>query len=124
MNSPFKSLRLGGALLTLWLGGAALAQTPEPALSPSWTYMQSAMPGVPYGLLKGACDEGALMIYHGTWSDAQKAQVAQFKARFPCIKSIQLFELNAGPLRQRFVSESRAGLKTADIIQDTDPGTL
>ena len=82
------------------------------------------MPGVPYSLLKAACDEGALMLYHGTWSDAQKAQVAQFKTRFPCIKNLQMFELNAGPLRQRFLAESRAGLRVADIIQDTDPGTL
>jgi iron(III) transport system substrate-binding protein len=107
----------------LWHGNAA-AQAVDPALAASWQFVQQAMPGVPYGLLKAACDEGALMIYHGTWSDAQKAQVDKFKTRFPCIKSIQMFELNAGPLRQRFLSEQRAGLKLADIIQDTDPGTL
>src|SRR5258708_12704532 len=109
MNSPFKSLRLGGALLTLWLGGAALAQTPEPALAPAWTYMQSAMPGVPYELLKAACQEGALMIYHGTWSDAQKAQVEQFRKRFPCI-TIQMFQLTPNPLRPPFVSHSPPAL--------------
>jgi iron(III) transport system substrate-binding protein len=106
------------------LAGPAAAQPVEPALAASWAFVQQAMPGVPYALLKAACDDGALMLYHGTWTDAQKAQVEGFKRRFPCIKTVQLFELNAGMMRQRFLSESRAGLRTADIIQDTDPGTL
>lgn len=118
-------LLLGLALAaSLAATAPARAQTIDPALVESWKFVQESMPGVPYSLLKAACDEGALMIYHGTWSDAQKVQVAQFRKRFPCIKSLQMFELTAGPMRQRFVSESRAGLRVADIIQDTDPGTL
>src|SRR6266404_6490776 len=85
------------ALLASLLGEQAVAQPIEPALAASWAFVQANMPGVPYSLLKGACDEGALMIYHGTWADAQRSQVAQFKARFPCIKAVQMFELNAGP---------------------------
>jgi iron(III) transport system substrate-binding protein len=106
------------------IGGAASAQSVDPALAASWKFVQETMPGLPYEVLKGACDEGTLMLYHGTWVDAQKAQVAQFKLRFPCIKTVQLFELNAGAMRQRFLAESRAGLRVADIIQDTDAGTL
>ena len=91
----------GSALVALAL--PAKAQTIDPALAASWKFVQEQMPGVPYSLVKAACDEGALMLYHGTWSDAQKAQVAQFKARFPCIKNLQMFDFNAGPLRQRFL---------------------
>jgi iron(III) transport system substrate-binding protein len=125
MRSIVTQLRLWSvALAASLMGGSAFAQPVDPALAAPWKFVQETMPGVPYDVLKGACQEGALMLYHGTWTDAQKAQVTQFKVRFPCIKTVQMFELNAGPLRQRFVSESRAGLRVADIIQDTDPGTL
>jgi iron(III) transport system substrate-binding protein len=124
MNATQFSRLSGLALAASVLAGPAAAQAVDPALAASWKFVQENMPGVPYSLLKSACDEGALMLYHGTWTDAQKSQVAAFKTRFPCIKSVQMFELNAGPLRQRFLSESRAGLRSADIIQDTDPGTL
>jgi iron(III) transport system substrate-binding protein len=123
MSGPRLGL-LGLAFYASAASGPAAAQAIDAALAGSWTFMQNSMPGVPYELLKSACQEGTLMLYHGTWSDAQKSQVAQFKLRFPCIKTLQMFELNAGPLRQRFVSEQRAGLRLADIIQDTDPGTL
>ena len=81
------------------------------------------MPGVPYDVLKGACAEGALMVYHGTWSDAQKAQIAKFTDHFPCVK-VQALESEPAPMRARFLAETRAGRDVADIIQDSDPGVF
>ncbi len=95
----------------------------DPALAASWEFMQQAMPGVPYDLLKAACTEGNLTLYHSTTTDASNSQVEHFKARFPCVK-VQSFELATGPLRERFVSESRAGRGIADVTQDNDPGAL
>jgi iron(III) transport system substrate-binding protein len=124
MNGLLSKWPLWLAVLAIaCMDAPARAQSSDPALGESWAFVQQAMPGVPYGVLKDACQEGALMIYHGTWADAQKSQVAQFRKRFPCI-AVQMFELNAGPLRARFVAEARAGLRVADIVQDTDAGTL
>jgi len=102
---------------------AAHAQPVDPKLAASWAYMQKEMPGVPYSLLKAACDEGALMIYHGTWDEAQDAQIAGFRQRFPCI-SVQKFTTTMGALRERFLAEFRAGRRDADIYQESDTGTL
>jgi hypothetical protein len=63
------------------------AQPVDPKHAASWQFMQKAMPGVPYSLLKAACDEGSLMVYHGTWLDAQKDQIAAFRKRFPFHKT-------------------------------------
>ncbi len=102
---------------------ASGAEAVDPALSTSWAFMQKSMPGVPYSVLKGACAEGTVMIYHGTWIDAQNAQVDGFKKRFPCV-SVQKFSTTVGRLRERFLSEVRAKRPVADIYQDSDPGTL
>jgi ABC-type Fe3+ transport system substrate-binding protein len=113
-------------LLILVLGGwvgAAGAQTVDPALAASWAFVQQQMGGISYDTLKAACAEGEVMIYHGTWTDAEDAEVAAFRKRFACVR-VSLFQLNATPLRSRFQSESHAGRHIADIIQDTDPGTL
>jgi ABC-type Fe3+ transport system substrate-binding protein len=111
------------ACLALGLAGPAIAQTVRPDLAPSWTYMQKAMPGVPYQLLEAACAEGALMIYNGTWSDAQKNQVEEFNKHFPCVKA-RNFELGTSERRERFISEAKAGRNVVDIVQDTDPTVL
>lgn len=116
-----RTVGIASAIFVLPLPAAA--QPIDPALAASWAFMQSAMPGVPYSLLKAACSEGTVMIYHGTWTIAQRNQIEHFTQRFPCIK-VQRFELTAGPLRERFMSETRAGRYIADIIQDTDPGSL
>lgn len=121
--SPASLWRLLVVASAALLGPTAQAQTVDPALAAPWAFVQHQMPGLPYDVLKGACAEGQLMIYHGTWADAQQAQVAAFRKRFPCI-SVKLFQLNATPLRSRFQSESQAGLRIVDIVQDTDPGTL
>ena len=122
-----KSLKLAGALGAV-LALAALTlpasgQNVDPALAKSWAFMQENMPGVPYDLLASACDEGKVTIYHGTWSAAQQNQKKAFEEAFPCV-TVDLFELQAGILRQRFVAESQAGQHTADIIQDSDVGSL
>jgi len=101
----------------------AVAQNVDPALASSWDYMQREMPGVPYELLTAACAERTVVIYQGTWSAAQQNQAQKFKETFPCM-NVELFELQAGILRQRFISETQAGQHTADIIQDSDVGSL
>jgi iron(III) transport system substrate-binding protein len=103
--------------------GALLAQTVDPKLAASWAFMQQAMPGVPYSVLESACRESQVMIYHGTWVDAQNAQIAGFVKRFPCI-TVNKFGTVAGEMRERFLAEARAGHDVADIMQDTDTGSL
>lgn len=108
----------------IFVSGPALAAEPvDPALAASWAFVQKAMPGVPYSLLKAACAEGTVMIYHGTWIGAQNDQIAAFKKRFPCI-DVQKFSSTVGRLRERFLSEFRAKRTIADVYQDSDPGTL
>lgn len=114
---------IGGLVL---LAGAAGAQTPGPSdarLAASWTFMQQQMPGVPAKLLEDACKEGTLMIYYGTWIDAQEAQIRRFHERFPCVQ-VEKFSADTGQRRERWLAESRAGRHIADIVQDTDPGFL
>jgi ABC-type Fe3+ transport system substrate-binding protein len=103
--------------------GAAQAQNVTPALKPSWDFMQQQMPGVPYSLLEAACKEGEVMIYHGAWGDAQDAQIAGFAKRFPCIK-VRKQGGGMSDIRERFLSEFRAGQKIADIIQDSNASIL
>ena len=119
------SLLLASLLLaSLLLATPSRAQQQvDPALAASWTFAQKSMPGVSYDMVKAACAEKTVMLYHGTWADAQKAEVDGFVKRFPCIQ-VQSFGLNATGLRSRFLSEIHAGAPVADIIQDTDPGTL
>src|SRR5688572_29079764 len=96
----------------LWLvtasSGFVMAQAVDPKLAASWAFVQKAMPGVSYNLLKAACDERTVMIYHGTWVDAQDEQIAGFRKRFPCL-SVQKFGATMGDMRERFLSELRAG---------------
>lgn len=101
----------------------ALAQDVDPNLADSWAFMQEAMPGVPYETLEAACAEGALLVYHGSWVDAQDAQIEGFRERFPCIQ-VETFTSTMGELRERFLSEIRANRPVADIYQDSDTGTL
>ncbi len=112
------------ALLTVGLTGQpALAQDIAPEHADAWAFMQENMPGVSYDLLVAACQEGQLTIYNGTWGDAQRAQMDAFRKRFPCVSTTN-FELGTGARRERFLSETRAGLYIVDIVQDTDPGSL
>ena len=119
------SMRIGVLLSAAgtFLAPRAIAQDIDPKLKPSWEFMQSAMPGVPYETLKAACAEGRVMIYHGSWTDAQNAQIDGFRKRFPCIR-VQKFGTTMGEMRERYLSEARAGRQVADIVQDSDPGTL
>ena len=113
-------------LLGLVAACPALAQANGPSdarLAPSWAFMQQQMPGAPASLLEAACKEGTVMIYHGTWVDAQEAQIAAFQKRFPCVK-VEKFSADTGQRQERWVSETRAGRRIADIIQDSDPGFL
>lgn len=100
-----------------------LAQEVAPEHAEAWAFMQEAMSGVPYDLLKAACAEGSVMIYNGTWGDAQANQIKSFAARFPCVR-VEHFELPTSERRERFIVETKAGRHTADIVQDTDPGVL
>lgn len=123
-NLMKKYCAAGALLAGAWLSAPVLAaDNVDPALAKSWEFMQQAMPGVPYDVLKNACAEAKLTLYHGTWTDAEQARVAKFEERFPCIKVTRL-ELLATALRERFITEARAGRDTADIIQDTDTGAL
>jgi ABC-type Fe3+ transport system substrate-binding protein len=114
----------GAMLMTAFGANAARAQDVDPALADAWTWAQKAMPGISYDILKGACAEGSLMIYSGTWPDATDNVVKHFKEHFPCVKDVQTFVTQTAPRRERFLSEMRANHNIADIIQDTDPGTL
>jgi ABC-type Fe3+ transport system substrate-binding protein len=108
---------------SLALNAPAGSQTIDPAHAKAWDFMQQAMQGVPYDILKGACSEGTLTIYHGTWSDAQAAQIDAFRKRFPCVQ-VRPFELGTAARRERFLAETRANRFINDIVQDTDPGSL
>jgi ABC-type Fe3+ transport system substrate-binding protein len=101
----------------------APAQSPDPRLAASWAFMQKEMPGAPLSLLQAACAEGVVMIYYGTWADAQEAQIKGFQEKFPCIK-VEKFTSDTGNRRERWLAESRAGRYIADIVQDTDTGFL
>jgi ABC-type Fe3+ transport system substrate-binding protein len=81
------------------------------------------LPGLDASLLEEACAEGRLVIYHGAWPQAQEAQIAAFTEAFPCIE-VETFSAGVGELRERLLSEQRAGRKYADIYQDTDTATL
>lgn len=112
--------------LGLWSAGTNMvqAQAPsDPKLQASWAFMQKEMPGAQPALLEEACKEGRVMIYHGTWVQAQDAQVKRFQERFPCVK-VEKFSADTGQRQERWLAEVRAGRNVADIIQDTDPGFL
>jgi ABC-type Fe3+ transport system substrate-binding protein len=111
------------AAATTILSASAYAQDVDPALKDSWAFMQQAMPGVPYQLLADSCKEGTVMLYHGTWVDAQQAQIAGFNKRFPCIK-VQTYSDSISVMRQRYMSEEAAGRHVADIVQDSDVSSL
>ena len=102
---------------------AAAAQEIAPSQKASWEFMQANMPGVPYSLLVDACKEGNVMLYHGTWADAQQEQIDGFKKRFPCIK-VATYSDSISVMRQRFTSEQNAGRQIADIVQDSDTSSL
>jgi iron(III) transport system substrate-binding protein len=101
----------------------AWAQTIDPALQDGWSFMQKNMPGVPYSVLEAACKEADVMLYHGTWVDAQQAQIEGFKKHFPCIK-VETYSDSISVMRQRFMSEEHAGRHVADIVQDSDTSSL
>lgn len=111
------------AILATVIAYPASAQDVDPALAESWAFMQETMPGVSYDLLEAACEEGEVVIYHGTWEEAQRAQLDGFRERFPCLE-VQGFGSATGERRERFLAEARAGRLGADIYQDTDVGTL
>lgn len=117
------SIRVAFGFAGAVIASTAFAQNVDPKLADAWKFMQANMPGISYKLLEDACKEGTLTIYNGTWGEAQRSQVDAFKKRFPCM-NVVTFELGTGPRRERFVSETRAGRHTVDIVQDTDPGSL
>lgn len=123
IKSQFYAGVLSALLATALSGSQTIAQEVDPNLAASWEFMQQAMPGVPYEMLEAACAEGALLIYHGSWVEAQDAQIDGFRQRFPCL-NVQKFSSTMGELRERFVSEVRANRPSADIYQDSDTGTL
>jgi iron(III) transport system substrate-binding protein len=114
---------LAGLLLLTTGANAQNAGPSDPKLADSWAFMQQQMPGVPASLLEDACKEGTLMVYYGTWIDAEEAQIKRFQERFPCIV-VEKFTADTGQRRERWLAETRAGRHIADIIQDTDPGFL
>ncbi len=85
--------------------------------------MQQQMPGVPLSLLKAAEKEGTVMVYAGTWTSAQNALDAGFEKVFPFVK-VQLYTADTGQRDARFTAEEKAGKHIADVIQETDVGTL
>ena len=121
----FRSLvRVGAfAAATALMSAAAVAQDIDPQLKDGWDWMQKNMPGVPYQLLVDACKEGDVMLYHGTWVDAQQAQIAGFSQHFPCIK-VETYSDSISVMRQRYMSEETAGRHVADIVQDSDTSSL
>ncbi|WP_454854778.1 ABC transporter substrate-binding protein [Rhizobium binxianense] len=117
------AMGLAGLLLLAGNAGAQNAGPSDPKLADSWAFVQQQMPGVPASLLDAACKEASLMVYYGTWVDAEEAQIQRFQERFPCIK-VEKFTADTGQRRERWLAETRAGRHIADIVQDTDPGFL
>jgi len=116
-----KSIRVAGiaaAVSITMVSGAAFA-----AEESSLAYLAENMPGVDAALVDQACAEGKLVIYHGAWPQAQKSQIEAFTEAFPCIE-VETFSAGVGELRERLLSEQRAGRQYADIYQDTDTATL
>jgi iron(III) transport system substrate-binding protein len=81
------------------------------------------MPGVPYELLVEACAEGEVMLYAGTLIEGKEAQIKGFRERFPCV-SVDTYHGTTGEQRERWLSETGAGRHIADIVQESDPGTM
>lgn len=116
-------------MIAMMVGGIALqlsfahAQDVDPKLKDAWAFVQEQMPGVPYSLLADACKEGEVMIYHGSWQDAEDAQIQGFVDRFPCI---QVRKQGGGmsDIRERYLAEFRAGQRIADLIQDSNSNVL
>lgn len=66
-------------------------------------------------LIAKAKQEGSLMVYHTTVDAGQADYNAKFEQRFPGVK-LERFRAPAGPLHERYRTESRAGRGVADII--------
>lgn len=114
---------LGALALGLMATSASYAQDIDPSLQASWDFMQAQMPGVPYELLVAACAEGEVMVYHGSWADAEDLQIGGFGKNFPCI-TVRKLGGGMSDIRERFLAEYRAGLQTADVVQDSNSAVL
>lgn len=124
MRPVYKWVAVGCLTLLPALPLTATAQEKiDPKLADSWAFMQKAMPGVPYAVLKAACQEGTVMVYYGTWITAQEAENAGFHKRFPCV-NVQGYSAKTGERHERWMAEMNAGRYIADIIQETNPGVL
>lgn len=114
------AMTMGAALLHV---AAAQAQDIDPQLKDSWAFMQEQMPGVPYSILVAACKEAEVMIYHGSWPDAEEMQAEGFAKRFPCI-TVRKQGGGMSDIRERFLAEFRGGQRIADLIQDSNASIL
>lgn len=113
------------AITPAMMSGAAVveAQVVDPRLAAAQAFIAEEMPGVAPGLLEAACKDATVMLYYGTWIDAQKKQIEGFRKRFPCV-DVKTFTANTGERRERWLAETRAGRHIADIVQETESGLL
>lgn len=122
MNKIVKTIAMTAGSIALHFSCAA-AQDIDPKLQDAWAFMQQQMPGVPYSLLADACKEGEVMIYHGSWQDAEDAQIEGFNGRFPCIRVTKQGG-GMSDIRERYLAEFRAGQRIADLVQDSNSTVL
>lgn len=109
---------MGGGGLSL-----AHAQQMDAQVQKVMETTKKEMPGVPYEIIKGAKDEGKLMVYHLAIQNAMALMIQEFEKRFPFI-TVQKYFSSGGPLFQKFASEARARKNVADIWQNSDAGAM
>jgi iron(III) transport system substrate-binding protein len=81
------------------------------------------MPGVPFSVLQGAKDEGALNFYSLRIPASTGQLLSLFKKDFPFIKVTQ-YQNSSVPLYQRFLTEAEARKVNADVIQAGAPDLM
>lgn len=112
---------IGAGVLSF--GGVCLAQQMDAQLQKIMKANEKDLPGIPYGIYKGAKEEGKLMFYHLALPNAMPPLIQEFKKRFPFI-AVQEYFSSGGPLFQKFASEARAKKNVADIWEHTEIGAM
>ncbi len=104
-------------VLTCWLYAAPSAVGQVTAAR---EYAARTLPGLPPGIVEGACKEGSVMLYHLVFRGNLKSLIDTFQSRFPCL-SVKTFMASGGPLAQRFTTEYRAGTYVDDVWMNSSP---
>lgn len=129
------ALSVAAALALVGCSGGSAQDTPSgsgtpdgsaaPADDGKWAdevaWAEENIPGIDPELVRGACEEGALTIYHMVYRDDLAPLRDAFAKTFPCI-SVTGFSATASELVERLRSEQQAGRYETDVFQTTTPG--